>query len=175
MLSFKTSISGALDTKKIQEVIAKTDVNILVGFPSGMQHVETLHKNKNGDYEDIDGGNPSQKEPIETAELAKILSYGTDRIPARPFLEEGIASKKKELVETMQKEAEKAANGGSPNWDKVGTMAVGAVQEFVRSDHYKKTVPNSPKTIKYKGSDIPLIDGGNMIQSVQYIVEAKDK
>lgn len=160
MLSFKVNISKALDTKKIQKVIVKTDVNILVGFPSGMMHIETFH-----------GGDPKDSEPVETAELAKILSYGTNKIPPRPFLEEGIESRKGEIVKAMQEEARKASNGQKADWNKIGTMAVGAVQEFVRSDHYRSTIPNSQKTIDYKGSDMPLIDGGNMIQSVQFIVQ----
>lgn len=159
MLSFKVNITKALDTKKIQKVLAKNNVNILVGFPSGLMHKETVHGNK-------------QKGPeIETAELAKMLSYGTDKIPPRPFLEEGIDSKKKEIAEAMKKEAKKASDGKNPNWEDIGTMAAGAVQDFVRSDYYKTHVPNSPKTIKYKGSDMPLIDGGNLVQSVQFIVQ----
>lgn len=171
MLNFRVDITKALDTKKIQEISRKAAVNILVGFPSGMQHVPTLHKNQDGNFEGYHHEDPRDIEPMETAELAKMLSYGTDTIPARPFLEEGIDSKRQELVEELRTQASKAVNGGSANWNKVGTMAVGAVQEFVRSDYYKNTVPNSDRTIEYKGSDTPLIDGGNLVQSVQYVVK----
>ena len=94
-------------------------------------------------------------------------------IPARPFLEDGVLSKKTEIKNAMAKEVKKAIEGGSANWDKVGGLAVGAVTEFVSSDYYKTHTPNSPATIKRKGSDKPLIDGGNLYTSVSYIVKDK--
>ena len=166
----RVNILKTVDMKKIQETVRKAACNILVGFPGGEEHVPTIHKNKDGEYKGYNGESVADIKPVETAELARELSYGTATIPARPFLEEGIESKKKELSEALKQEAAKAISGGSPNWDKVGTMAVGAVQEFVRGDYYKSTKPNSKKTIEYKGSDKPLIDGGNLIQSLQYVV-----
>ena len=149
----RVNIRNTVDTRKIQETARKAAVDILVGFPGGRQHVPTFHKNDKGEYKTYEGKNVEDAEPIETAELAKQLHYGAGNIPARPFLEEGIASKKNELTQAMKEEAAKAINGGSANWQKVGTMAVGAINEFVRGDHYRNTVPNSPKTIEYKGSD----------------------
>lgn len=167
----RVNILNTVDTKKIQETVRKAACNILVGFPSGEMHVPTFHKNKDGKYVGYNNENVEDVKPIETAELAKSLSFGTAEYPARPFLEEGIESKKDELVEAMKQEAKKAIEGGGANWDKVGTMAVGAIEEFVRGDYYKSTKPNSKKTIEYKGSDKPLIDGGNLIQSLHYVVQ----
>lgn len=166
----RVNIQSTVDTKKIQETVRKAACNILVGFPSGEQHVPTFHKNAEGKYVGYNGENVEDVKPMETAELAMELSFGTATIPARPFLEEGIESKKAEISEALKQEAKRAIEGGAANWDKVGTMAVGAVQEFVRGDYYKSTKPNSKKTIEYKGSDKPLIDGGNLIQSLQYVV-----
>lgn len=168
----RVNIKNTVDTKKIQAIARKAACNILVGFPSGMQHVPAIHKNKEGKYKTYEGGDIEEVEPIETAELAKALSYGTSSIPPRPFLEEGIKSKQTELVKALETEAKKALDGGQANWNKVGTMAVGAVQEFVRGDYYRTNVPNSPKTIEYKeGGDKPLIDSANMIQSLQFVVQ----
>lgn len=167
----RVNIRNTVDTHKIQALARKAAANILVGFPSGMEHVQTFHKNAEGEYKGYNNEAVADVEPIETAELAKQLSYGTATIPARPFLEEGIHSKQEELSEALKQEAKKALNGGQANWNKVGTMAVGAVQEFVRGDYYRNTKPNSKKTIEYKGSDKPLIDGGNLIQSLQFVVQ----
>lgn len=166
----RVNIRNTVDTRKIQALARKAAANILVGFPSGRQHVPTFHKNDKGEYKTYDGKNIEEAEPIETAELAKMLSYGTSEIPARPFLEDGIESKKKELTEAMRQEAKKVIDGGQANWNKVGTMAVGAINEFVRGDHYKSTKPNSKKTQEYKGSDKPLIDGADLINSLVYVV-----
>ena len=166
----RVNIVDTVDFSKIQKAAQKAACNILVGFPSGRQHVPTIHKNKNGEYKGYNGESVADIKPIETAELAKSLSFGTAEYPARPFLEEGIESKKDELVEAMKQEAKKAIEGGGANWNKVGTMAVGAIQEFVRGDYYKSTKPNSKKTIEYKGSDKPLIDGADLINSLAYVV-----
>lgn len=167
----RVNIKKTVDTRKIQALAYKAACNILVGFPSGEMHTPTFHKDKEGKYKTYEGKNVEEAEPIENAELAKALSYGTSTIPPRPFLEEGIKSKSKELAKALETEAKKALDGGQANWNKVGTMAVGAVQEFVRGDYYKTNVPNSPKTIEYKGSDNPLIDGANLIQSLQFVVQ----
>lgn len=166
----RVNIRNTVDTRKIQETARKAAVDILVGFPGGRQHVPTFHKNDKGEYKTYDGKNIEEAEPIETAELAKMLSYGTSEIPARPFLKEGIESKKNELTEAMRQEAKKVLDGGQANWNKVGTMAVGAINEFVRGDYYKSTKPNSKKTQEYKGSDKPLIDGADLINSLVYVV-----
>ena len=166
----RVNILNTVDTKKIQEKVRKAACDILVGFPSGEMHVPTFHKNKEGKYVGYNGENVEDVKPIETAELAKELSFGTATIPARPFLEEGIESKKDELVNAMKQEAKKIMDGGSANWDKVGTMAVGAIEEFVRGDFYKSTKPNSKKTQEYKGSDKPLIDGADLINSMTFVV-----
>ena len=166
----RVKIVETVDFSKIQKAAQKAACDILVGFPSGRQHVPTIHKNKQSKYEGYNGEEVNDIEPIETSELAKMLSYGTDKIPARPFLEEGIEDKKKELAEALRQEAKKVIDGGQANWNKVGTMAVGAVQEFVRGDYYKSTKPNSKKTQDYKGSDKPLIDGADLINSLAFVI-----
>ena len=165
----RVNIKNTVDLSKIQKVAQNAACEILVGFPSGREHVPTLHKNEDGEYKGYNGESISEIQPIETAELAKMLHFGTSSIPARPFLDDGIKSKEKELEKALQEEAKRAVDGGQPNWDKVGTMAVGAIQEFVRGDYYKSTAPNSQKTQEYKGSDKPLIDGADLINSLAYV------
>ena len=172
MLSLKMNMANTVDFSKIRKAADRAAADIYVGFLSGRKHVETKHKDKDGKYKDIDGKDP-KFDDIETADLARMLHFGAAGIPARPFLEDGILSKKKELEKAIGTETKKAIEGGTPNWDKIGGMAVGAVEELVRSDYYKSRVPNSPKTIKYKGSNTPLIDGGDLIGSLTYVVEAK--
>lgn len=157
----------------------KGSCTVKVGYPSGRQHVPTWHKDdaqnpnerRRGKYRAYDGGAPEDQDPIDTADLARDLSYGTATIPARPFLEEGIESKKEDLRKEIEKQLKNALEGKETNWDKVGTKAVGAIQELVRSDFYKTKTPNSQKTIEYKGSDTPLIDGGDLINALTYVKE----
>lgn len=164
---------NTIDFKIVERFAENCSRGIYVGFRSGQEHVQTLHKDESGQYKTYNGKSPESMEPQDTAELAKTLSYGGAGIPPRPFLIEGLEDKKDVLLAELKKQAQKVHDGLKPNWDKVGTMAVGAIQEFVRGDYYRGHAPNSQKTIDYKGSDKPLIDGGNLIESLTFIVGGK--
>lgn len=174
MLSLKVNVLKVPDFHEIQDFVDNANAKVMVGFLSGRNHVQTQHKSKDGQYKDIDGGE-AQYNNIETAELAKILTFGDARIPPRPFIEEGLLSKKDDLKKEIKTQLDKVLDGKKANWNKVGTKAVGAIQEFVRSDYYKTHVPNSKRTIDYKGSDTPLIDGGDLINSLAFVVEGGGK
>lgn len=172
MPDFKIEASGkSADWSDLRKAAAGLGVEIKVGFLSGRQHVPTRH-DKTKPKKD-EGGKNATPTPMETCELARVLHYGSANIPARPFLEEAIAENEEEIYAAIENEVNKALSGQKPNWDKVGTMAVGKTQELVRGDWYKTRVPNSEATIKRKGSDTPLIDGGDLIGSLEYVVEGK--
>lgn len=172
MLEF--SFTGRPDVQKIKDFAASKNGQVLVGFPGGRMHIDATHteeldangepqRDKNGNLI-TRGGNAAG---METAALAKKLHYGDGSIPARPFLDDAIAKSADELRDAMKQEAAKE----KPNWHKIGAMALGKVQEFVRGDYYRTNVPNAPETIDQKGSDTPLIDGGDLLNSLAFIVE----
>ena len=179
MLDVRVECIKAASPNEIRDFAARIDTEVLVGFLSGRQHVPTLHKadtekpngERRGKYVGISGRDDPQNEPaLETAELAKILTFGSADIPPRPFIEEGLLSEKEELLKEAERQCGNARKGQA-NWDMLGTKAVGAVQKFVRSDYYKTNVPNSRNTIEFKGSDTPLIDGGDLVNSLEFVVE----
>lgn len=179
MLSLKANMQKLGDFHEIQKFIDNANAEVLVGYLSGKYHVDEIHKDdtdrpnekRRGEYKGYNGeSNPQDKQPIELAELAKVLTFGAHGIPARPFILEGLQSKKDELKKEIETQLDNIKNGKVANWNKLGNKAVAAVQEFVRGDYYKSTVPNSDYTIKYKGSDTPLIDSGDLINSLQYVV-----
>lgn len=155
-LNISSMFKNTIDTQKIQDKVQRMKTIILVGYPSGLEH------------EGKDG------EVTEAAELAKQLYYGTAEIPARPFLTDAIEKNKDEIAEALKKEAKREMDGGQANWAKVGSLAVGKIQEFVRGDYYRETIPNSPRTIEEKGSDKPLIDTSNLINATDYIVQGEN-
>lgn len=166
------NIKNTVDAKEIQKFMKQASVNILVGFPSGRQHVPTLHrKNRKEDFKGYHGETPLEVDAIDTTELARDLHYGTAEIPARPFLEDGIRQNMGRLKAAMKDQVQKVKEGGKANWNKVGGMAVAAIKEFITSDYYKQRVPNAKRTIEYKGSDMPLIDGGDLKESLKFLVE----
>ena len=168
----RVNIKNTIDTKKIQALMDEAHVDILVGFRGGQQHhMNVRRKNKKDTYKSIHGVEAENVQSPDIDKLAMMQHFGTAEIPARPFLTDGIRQNIGKLKAAMKDEAQKVAAGGKANWSKVGTMAVGLIQEFVRSDYYKQRKPNSKKTIEYKKSDTPLIDTAEMVNSITYIVQ----
>jgi hypothetical protein len=96
--------------------------------------------------------------------------FGTRRIPERPFFRNAMRKNRKKYVSLMAARAKQIVEQKetvSRAINQLGVMAVGDVQyEIVALRH----PPNAPSTIKAKGSSNPLIDTGEMRQSVTYQV-----
>lgn len=165
MLDIRMSARMQDHMERMRRVIENAEIMVLVGYPSGLTHIETTHHINPETGERTTGTQAGG----DLAELAEKLHFGTAEIPSRPFLEDGLNLNQDELRKALKKELEKLKETGKANLDKVGTMAVGKVQELVRSGYYKDKVPNAPLTIMLKGSDTPLIDGANMIDSLRYL------
>ena len=54
--------------------------------------------------------------------------------------------------------------------NRIGVVAKGIIQEEIRDGSF---APNAPSTIRQKGSAQPLIDTGQMRQSVNYAIKHK--
>lgn len=107
-----------------------------------------------------------ESDDITNASLGAIQEFGTDTIPARPWLNPGALSGSKEYLNII----EKAAASDEPldmSLNKIGVVAVGLVQKYMTE---LRTPPNAASTIKKKGSSNPLIDSGALRQSVTYKV-----
>lgn len=132
---------------------------ILIGYPDGLPH---------------------NKADMDLDELAEKHCEG-DGVPKRDFLGDGIESVKPELRNEIKKQWLQMFEGKSPNYHRIGVMAINGVQELVRGEYYKTHQPNSEATILAKTSqkmqdkdewkDKPLIDTGQMINGVTYTVE----
>lgn len=141
--------------KNIQEETKKYEsASILVGFQEG----ETTKRELKGQR--VKEGNENM------AEIAEQNEFGTNKIPARPFMrtsfDENLNKIQKQvnnqykLVQAQKKDADQALTA-------VGEFVVGLIKQKIRAI---VTPPNSPVTIKLKGSSKPLIDFGQMVQSV---------
>jgi len=148
-----------IDYKKLDKM-AKQNDEILIGFMHG------IHDN---------GFDPVS----DMADDAKKLTFGTDTIPARPFLEDGMENGKMDIQDAIKKHYTGILESGNGNLMRIAVTAIGAVQKFVHGDYYRSTIPNSPATIdkksrrqkgKYLLSDRPLIDSGQMINSLTSVI-----
>lgn len=106
---------------------------------------------------------------MTVATLGAIQHFGNDRIPARRWLDEGAETGTKEYLETIQ-EGIKDGLDSKQIMARVGVEAEGAIKQYITD---LDTPPNKPSTIKRKGSSNPLIDSGNMRNSVTSVVVSK--
>ena len=177
------TLTSNIDYKKLNS-LQGTD-EIYIGFPSGIPHASgndnvdeiakklsfgagpqswTTNKMRaTGEY--TKSGRPKMKRTL--------LHHSVEGIPARPFLEEGMLDGINEINSQIEKYYKKKIEGdNSPTGlHAVAVTCIGAIQKFVRGDYYKSTKPNSHRTIVAKESDTPLIDTGQMINSLTYIVD----
>lgn len=118
-----------------------------IGFPSG------------ANYED----------GTSVAYVATIQEFGAPavNIPPRPFMRPTVAQQKDTWVKILSQDVPKVAAGKMSAFDaldKVGIQAAADIQTTISNIY---SPPNSPETIRQKGSSKPLIDTGYMYASVQ--------
>jgi len=105
------------------------------------------------------------------AYVATIHEFGTPRIPARPFMRPAVADHGGEWLEALADGARASLNGGpSPETvlEIVTLQAAGNVAEKIAA---VTSPPLKPVTVKRKGFAKPLVDTGQMVQSVTGKVE----
>lgn len=106
------------------------------------------------------------------AYVAAIHEHGAGPIPARPFMRPAVAENGANWMDLMAQGAKAAVNGTmSPVavLEAVTLKAAGDVGKAIRA---VTSPPLKPMTIARKGFDKPLVDTGQMLQSVTGKVEA---
>lgn len=101
------------------------------------------------------------------AEIAIYNEYGTSQNPARPFFRPTLHAHNPQIITAIRNVAVRQLQGGG-NVDaemmQVGTFAVNKIRAAIVS---LRSPPNAASTIAMKGSSNPLIDTGQMRQSVR--------
>ena len=134
-----------------------------------------------GDEFEVAIGFPEDTAARDTGEinnptLAAILEHGSpaNNLPARPFLESGLETGKDRLSRIMELGIRRTLDGDSDGiaWalESAGVEGASLVQRKMIQGPF---APNAPSTIKRKGSSRPLIDTGQLRQSVSYVVRQK--
>lgn len=121
----------------------------------------------------IQEGSKRSGDDLTNAELAIVHEYGTSSIPARPFIGP-TAEKKQESWYKLLGGLTKKVDFTNPNIDDIKD-ALDAVGMRMASD-IKQTIRNGlspalkPATIARKGSSKPLIDSGQLVNSITHKV-----
>lgn len=115
----------------------------------------------------VHGGKPS----ITLGNLARIHEHGTARTPKRAFVAPALAKNRDKYLKLVGGSFLPIVRGQkttAQTWHYVGQQAVADVQSYMVQASF---TPLSPKTIRAKGSSRPLIDTGQLRQSVTYKVK----
>lgn len=104
---------------------------------------------------------------INNATLGAIQHFGNDNIPARPWLDVGVSQSTKEYLQIIRDGIDDDLSMRQIH-EQLGLVAKASVQQYMVD---LRTPPNAPSTIAAKGSSNPLIDTGELRQSVDYEIQ----
>lgn len=108
---------------------------------------------------------------VPVATKAAAHEFGTARIPARPFMRPTVAEKKRPWLDQLAQGSKAVLRGEAQPAQVLEAVALRAAGDVAKKIKTVNTPPLSPKTVKRKGFDKPLVDTGQMIQSVTGVVE----
>jgi len=129
---------------------------VLIGFQTGEV---TYSQVKN---------NIRKKPGMVMAQIAAANEFGTNHIPARPFMRTSFDENRQRINNIIANEYDKILAGTSTikrSLDLIGLFGTDLIQQKIRAIYVP---PNAPSTIARKKSSKPLIDFGQMIQSVRH-------
>lgn len=113
---------------------------------------------------------------VDMVDIAMFNELGTARSPSRPFLRQSTDANKSNIEKFCKTQLQKLTQGGTAEeiLNSIGVMQKGLIQDTITKSP-SWAAPNADSTIKRKrkGSDVPLIDSGTMLQSVNYVVVPK--
>lgn len=119
----------------------------------------------------IDAGE-HQSGDMTVASIGFVHEFGSSdgRIPERSFMRTTIAQEKRAIV-TMQKKLLKKVQAGDMSMEK----ALGLIGDFMRAKISEKITnlsapANAPQTVAKKGSSNPLVDTGQLRNSITFEV-----
>ena len=121
-------------------------------------------------------GSENHSEGITVFQIGMIHEFGVPEknIPRRSFIRVPIENNIKEitkLIENNHKLVSENAMSAKVALDRIGIKAQNTIKESFRNNDWKA---NSRATVKRKGSSRPLIDKGQLIGSISYIVEKEN-
>lgn len=115
----------------------------------------------------------SKKANLSMAEIANVNEYGREsppRIPARSFVRSTYDENLQKLIRLQNKEYDKIIAGKTTVYASLNAQGLWMQNLIQTKITTLRTPPNAPSTIKAKGSSNPLIDFGQLRDSVTYEV-----
>ena len=117
-------------------------------------------------------GDAGDENGVSLAEIAAFHEFGTSTIPERSFLRSTFYGHAAEGLRLMCEKLSKAIIEGKLDEPRalglLGTWAVAEVKRTIRASIAPEL---AAATIAAKGSSLPLVDTGQLINSITYVVE----
>lgn len=152
-----TRDNGLLD--RIRSVARRYTTKVEVGYFGNAMHKPP-----------ITSGESKPKAPIALKDLAAIHELGLG-VPKRAFIDPSLKNNRRKYLVYAGKQITPVIRGKrsfNTAWQGLGLMAVADIQEYMLTAEFTAL---APETIKRKGSSRPLIDTGQMRQSITYRVK----
>lgn len=110
--------------------------------------------------------------PFNTAEIGFVHEFGSSdgRIPERSFIRSTLKSDRKDIIKLTKALLKKVLSGAMPLNQALGLMGIDAADRISQKIVEIRTPPNSPQTIAKKGSSNPLVDTGQLKNSITHKV-----
>lgn len=136
----------------------------------GWNRIKKELKAANGSYTKIGilTGAGTEENGTLIVDVAKDNEYGTNKIPARPFMRTSFDESRIEtnrIIDKLYSKIFKGENTTKQSLDILGLYMTGKIQKKITDI---RTPVNSPVTIAIKKSSNPLIDTGTMRRSVTH-------
>lgn len=112
-------------------------------------------------------GEHFEDDGTDVALVALANEFGTDKIPARPFMSQTVDNHGGEINKIILGAFAKK-NDADDIMKRIGEQIADLMVAEIESGNF---APNAPSTIARKGSDKPLIDTQTMMNSVEYWIE----
>jgi hypothetical protein len=118
----------------------------------------------------LDGAGESD-EGVSLVEIAACNELGTEHIPERSFIRSTFAAKQDEAARVAKKIASAIIRGTPADvaLELLGQWGAAAVKRTITSEDIPP--PLAQSTIDAKGSSKPLVDTGQLVNSITYVVE----
>lgn len=144
--------------KQISQIQELSNSYVLVGFQQGSVTKSQVK------------GKRRKEAGKSMAQIAAENEFGTKTTPPRPFISTSFEENRDRINNIIAGEYGRIIDGQSTvkrSLNLIGLFGVDIIQQKIRAI---RSPPNSPRTIAIKKSSKPLIDFGQMIQSVRHKV-----
>lgn len=111
--------------------------------------------------------------PADVRQRATFNEFGTSTIPERPFMRTTVADKGQEWPRALAQDLKNVVDDKMTKrqaLERQGERTVRDIKATIRGGGFE---PNAPSTVKQKGSSRPLIETGEMVSSIDFVVKER--